>query len=77
MFFHHAVSVSSHHTQHVSLPQVPKYACIGVMHIGALYLDWAGMLWLQCASVKSVPSDEAVIDELGCAGCSSSADDVL
>lgn len=30
---HRAVALSSHHTQHVSLHQVSRNACIGVMHI--------------------------------------------
>ena len=30
---HHAVALSSHHTQHVSLHQLSGNACIGVMHI--------------------------------------------
>ncbi len=34
VFSHHVVSVSRHHTQQqVSLHQVPRYACISVMHI--------------------------------------------
>ena len=53
-------------------------ACVAVMHIWALYLDWAHMLWLQCTSVTwSVSSDEATIDDLGCAACSSSTHHVL
>ena len=36
------------------------------------------LLWFQCASVtRSVSSDSAVIDDLGCAACSPSTDDVL
>ena len=54
-------------------------ACIGFMHIWLLYWSWAHMLlWFQCASVtRSVSSDSAVIDDLGCAAYSSSTDDVL
>ncbi len=36
------------------------------------------LLWFQCASVtRSVSSDSAVIDDLGCAAYSSSTDDIL
>ncbi len=64
-------------------------ACIGVMHIYMLALvlctsercTWTGQICCGCSAHQSkgpsVPSDEAVIDELGCAGYSSSADDVL
>ena len=54
-------------------------ACIGVMHVWALYWNWAHLLlWFQCTSVtRSVSAAEAVIDDLGCAAYSSSTDDVL
>ena len=49
MFFHRVVWVSGHHRQQqVSLHQLPRFACICVMHI----LDWANLLWLQCTSVS-------------------------
>ncbi len=73
-----SVSVSSHHTQQVSLHQARRCACIGCMHIWALYWNCAHMLlWFQCTSVtKSVSSNSAVIDDLGCATYLSSTDDV-
>ncbi len=46
MFYDHVVSVSSHNMQQVSAHQAHSCACVDVLHIWALYLNWAHIMFI-------------------------------
>ena len=67
--FHHQLMMFWAHSLVLALVLCTSERCTGT---------WAHMLWFLCTSTtRSVSSDEAVIDELGCAAYSLSSDVVL